>query len=375
LKILCSGYLLRYPLGGFSWHHLQYLVGLMQLGHEVTYCEDYGWEGSCYDPASDEMTDDPSYGIQYLTQLLKPFALEERWCFLAADGAAHGLTRAELAQICRETDLYITLSNMNTIPETGVCRRRILIDTDPVFTQIRGHGMEESFDNYHVLYTYAENIHQEGCSVPAAGTRWLPTRQPVVLNLWKTSHGNDNGPLTTIMNWSAYGDREHHGITYGQKDRQFRPFFSLPKKVNHTMELAVNAPDQVVQQLQEGGWVIVDPKARTTTPASFQDYIVRSKGEFSVAKHAYVVTCSGWFSDRSTGYLASGRPVILQNTGFSRILPCGEGLLTFDDELSAEKAILGLADNYEDHCLAARKIAEEYFDSRKVLNELLERSI
>jgi len=318
---------------------------------------------------------DPSYGSKYLDKLLKPYALEKRWCFLAADGVAHGFSRAELAQICRESDLYITLSNMNSIPETGLCRRRILIDTDPVFTQIRGHGMDESFDKYHVLYTYGENIHQEGCSVPTAGMRWLPTRQPVVLDLWRTTHGNHNGPLTTIMNWSAYGDREHHGITYGQKDRQFRAFFDLPKKVDQTMELAVDPPDQVAKQLQDGGWSIVDPKAQTITPTAFQDYIVRSKGEFSVAKHAYVVTCSGWFSDRSTGYLASGRPVILQNTGFSRFLPCGEGLLAFDDEHSAETAILGLAVNYEDHCRAARKIAEEYFDSQKVLGELLERSI
>lgn len=374
MKILCSGYLLRYPLGGFSWHHLQYLVGLKRLGYEVTYFEDYGWERSCYNPVSDDMTDDPSYGLKYLDELLKPFELDKRWCFLAADGVAHGLTRSELGQICRESDLYITLSNMNSIPETELCRRRILIDTDPVFTQIRGHGMEDSFDNYDVLYTYAENMHQEGCSVPTAGKRWLPTRQPVVLDLWSTARGNQDGPFTTIMNWSAYGDREYKGRTYGQKDRQFQPFFTLPNKIDQPMELAVNAPLPVVSQLQEGGWTIIDPKAQTITPAAFQQYVLRSKAEFSVAKHAYVITRSGWFSDRSTGYLASGRPVILQDTGFSQILPCGEGLLTFDDEHSAETAISMLADNYQDHCHSARKIAEEFFDSKKVLQELLDRS-
>src|SRR5262245_6775550 len=138
LKILVSGHLVRYPLGGHSWHHLQYLVGLQRLGHQVWFFEHYGWPDSCYDPVRNDMTSDPAYGLAYLAALLRPHELADRWCYLAEDGRAHGITREQLAQLCRECDLYLNLSNINWIPELEACRRRVLVDTDPVFTQIGG---------------------------------------------------------------------------------------------------------------------------------------------------------------------------------------------------------------------------------------------
>lgn len=374
MKIICSGNLIRYPLGGFTWHHLQYLVGLARLGHTVVYVEDFGWNDSCYDPERGEMTADPTYGIDYTLKLFKLYGLEKHWCYLAEDGTAHGMSRRRLAEHCRESDLYLNLSNINWIPEFELCERRVLIDTDPVFTQIGGHGMSKSFAQYQALFTYGENIHRPGCTMPTGGARWQPTRQPVVTSLWPISVGDTAAPFTTVMNWTAYGEREFEGKVYGQKDREFTPYFSLPNETGQFMEIALNAPQDVREQLASGGWWMTDPGAATRSPWTYQDYVRASRAEFSVAKHAYVTTHSGWFSDRTTGYLAMGRPAIVQDTGFSEFLPVGKGLLSFQTPDEAKVAIQQVNQDYAAHCHAARAVVEECFDSRQVLMELVERS-
>lgn len=367
--------MVRHPLGGLCWHHLQYLVGFQRLGHEVIFLEDYGWEGSCYDPARDCMTDDPAYGVSFLQNLLHPFGLDTSWCYLAADGRAYGMSREALAVYCDECDIYFNLSNINWIPELERCRRRVLVDTDPVFTQIGGFGMGGPFSQYDVLFTYGENVHRRGCEMPTGGARWLPTRQPVTLDLWPVTEGDKSAPFTTVINWSAYGDREYQGKTYGQKDREFASFFELPREVGEPMAMAVNGPPDVRCKLADGGWRLDDPRDVTRDTASYQRYIGESRAEFCVAKHAYVTTGSGWFSDRSAAYMAMGRPVVLQDTGFSRFLPCGEGLLAFRTHDEAVAAIQQVRKDYAVHCRAARSIAETYFDARQVLSSLLECSL
>jgi hypothetical protein len=375
MKILCSGHLVRYPLGGHSWHHLQYLVGLRRLGHEVTFFEHFGWPDSCYDPGRNEMTSDPAYGIEYLRMLLEPHGLQDRWCFLAENGTAHGMAREQLAQTCRECDVYFNLSNINWIPELELCRRRVLVDTDPVFTQIGGFGMGGPFSRYHMLFTYGENVHRHGCTMPSGGGSWLPTRQPVVLDLWQVVPAEPERPFTTIMNWSNFGEREWKGQVYGQKDREFTPFFSLPRDTGEPMKIAVNGPVEVRRRLRDGGWTLADPRAVTHTPCTYQQYLQSSLAEFCVAKHGYVITRSGWFSDRSSAYLASGRPVVLQDTGFSDFLPCGNGLLAYRTPGEAAAALQQVRSDYDGHCRAARAVAEECFDYRRVLGHLLEASV
>jgi hypothetical protein len=375
LKIVCSGHLVRYPLGGHSWHHFQYLVALRRLGHEVTFFEDYGWPTSCYDPERNIMTSDPGYGIGYLLELLQPHGLADRWCYLGEDGTAHGMPRERLAQLCRECDIYLTLSNLNWIPELEHCRRRVLVDTDPVLTQIGAHGFGKPFSWYDVLFTYGENVHRSGCSMPTAGVRWLPTRQPVVLDLWPVEPGDPSAPFTSVMNWSSVGDREHEGVIYGEKPREFAPFFCFPRDMGEPMELAINAPPDVQARLIGGGWRLVDARRVTRTPWTYQEYLKASRAEFAVARHAYVSTQCGWFSDRSTAYLAMGRPVILQDTGFSAFLPGDAGLLPYRTRQEAVAAMRQLRANYETHCRAARAVAEAHFDARRVLTSLLEGSL
>jgi hypothetical protein len=375
LKIICSGYLLRYPLGGFCWHHLQYLVGFKRLGHHVTYFEHSGWPLSCYDPSRNDMTSDPTYGLAFLRELFRGAGMQDDWCYLSEDEASHGMSREELAQACRESDLYVNLSNINWIDELDLCRRRVLVDTDPVFTQIGGFGMGGPWSQYHALFTYGENVHGVGCTMPTGGFRWLPTRQPVVRDLWRVTPGDPNSPFSTVMSWTAYGERKHAGEVYGQKDREFTPFFQFPRRTELKMELAVNAPIDVRNRLADGGWGIVNPLEVSRDPTEYQAYLRRSAGEFSVAKHGYVAAQCGWFSDRTTGYLASGRPAVVQDTGFSRNLPTGKGLLAFRTPDEAARALRSVRDNYDAHSAAARALIDEHFDSDRVLSNLLTRSI
>ncbi|HTL54729.1 MAG TPA: hypothetical protein VL361_03585 [Candidatus Limnocylindrales bacterium] len=372
MKIICSGHMVRYPLAGQSWHHLQYLVGLKRLGHEVIFFEHFGWPDACYDPVTNTLSPDPTYGIAYVNELLRPHGLENSWCYLSEDGSSHGLSREALHQACREADLYLNISNINWIPELEDCRCRVLIDTDPVFTQIGAHGMGGPFTRYHRLFTYGENVHRPGCEMPTAHMSWLPTRQPVVPDCWPVSPGQAEAPFTTIMNSMSFAPRRYQGRFYGQKDIEFEPFLSLPLQVEQPMEIALNAPKEVRKRAVEQGWRLADPRKVTQTPTVYQSYLSSSHAEFSVAKHGYVSTSCGWFSDRSTGYLATGRPVVVQDTGFSRVLPTGLGLLSFSTHTEALQCIEKLQNNYDDHCRAARQLVEEYFDAPKVLTDLLE---
>lgn len=320
------------------------------------------------------MTSDPAYGIGYLRRVLPP-VFANRWCYLAEDGSSFGISREELTQACLESDVYLNLSNINWIPELELCKRRVLIDTDPVFTQIGGFGIGGRFSRYQACFTYGENVHKAGCEMPTAGVRWLPTRQPVVLDLWPASPGDPNAAFTSVMNWSAYGDREYQGKVFGQKDREFSPFWSLPSETAQPMEMAINAPLEVRQRMASGGWRLAHPGEVTRDPWTYQRYLRASRGEFGVAKHAYVVTKSGWFSDRSSAYLAMGRPVVVQDTGFSDFLPSGAGLLPFRTPQEAVRAIGKLNHDYPRHCRAARSVIEEHFDAQQVLTRLLEQSI
>ena len=375
LKILCSGLLIRHPVGGLIWHHLQYLVGFRQLGHDVTFLEHFGWRNSCYDPSQNAMTSDPTYGIAYLRNLLEPHGLAGRWCYLAEDGRVHGMSFHELSAACRECDVYLNLSNLDWIDELEQCSRRVLVDTDPVLTQTGAFGSGGPLSKYHALFTYGENVHQPGCSMPTAGARWHPTRQPVVLDLWPVHPPVREGPFTTVMSWKGYPDVKHEGRVYGQKDREFEPYYSLPRQIGERMELATSPPASTVDRLTAGGWNVIDPLSVTREPSSYQRYIRASRAEFSVAQHAYVSTRCGWFSDRSTAYLATGRPVVVQDTGFSDWLVSDGGVMPFRTRNEAIARIDDVNGRYEFHCREARRVAEQYFDARRVLTDLLDRAL
>jgi len=381
LRILVLGYIVRGPMGGMTWHHLQYFLGLHQMGHDVYFLEDSGdTEYSCYDPSRNTTDQNPSYGLEYANQVFKKIGLENKWGYYDNHQKQwHGPLAETALKIIKDADLLLNLSCSNTLRSWLYdVPIRVLIDTDPVFTQIRNLADPERLDfskQHTAFFTFGENFKQEGCLIPDDGISWKPTRQPVVLDAWPEVSGKEKAPFTTVMKWESYPGKNHNGRYYGMKAECFDDFMDLPKKTNSIMELAVSDSAAPRQRLIENGWHLSSPQKISSDPWKYQEYIQQSKAEFSIAKHGYVAGRTGWFSERSACYLASGRPVILQDTGFSDWLKTDFGLIPFNDAREALFAIEEINNNYVRHSRNARELAEAYFSSDKVLTALIEKSI
>ena len=377
LRVVVCGYVVRGPLGGLAWHHLQYVLGLHRMGHDVLFVEDSDDYESCYDPRTDAMGADPSYGLSFAADAFDRLGLGDRWGYYDqhTDRWSGPISSDAVARIC-SADVLLNVSAVNPprawwedVP------RRALIDTDPAFTQLR--HLQNPFDGEQAraahtnFFTFAENVGGIG-EVPDDGLPWQPTRQPVVIDSWPVVAAERTAPWTTVMQWDSYKERRHAGVLYGMKSRSFEPYFNLPRRLpDERLTLAVGNPTAPRSRLEAIGWGVVDPITITRTPWTYREFVQASKGEFGVAKHGYVVSRSGWFSERTAGYLASGKPAVVQDTAFTEWLPTGEGLFAFTD---LEEAVAGLAAvdaDYERHCLAARDLAAAYFGHAQVLDDLL----
>ncbi len=379
LRIVVLGYIVRGPLGGLVWHHLQYLIGLQKMGHEVFFLEDSDDYPSCYRPGLFELTTDASYGLKFISDISGQYIPGIKWAYYDAHRLQwHGSTREETVSFCRSADILLNLSGSNPLREWVLkIPQRVFIDTDPVFTQIRhltDAGAATLANQHNCFFSFGENFGRQNCSMPDDNLKWKHTRQPVVSEIWQASPGNPKAKWTTVMQWDSYQKREYNGKIYGMKSSSFDPFFELPLLINESFEIAMGGATAPKDKISSRGWIIKDPLAVTKTPETYKDYIRSSKGEWSVAKQGYVAAGSGWFSERSCCYLASGRPVVIQDTGFSAFLETGRGLLCFTNTKEAVAAINEINSNYPVHCNSARDIAEEYFGYRKVLNNLIEKT-
>ena len=379
LRIVVLGYIIRGPLGGMAWHHLQYVLGLKQLGHEVLFLEDSDDYPSCYDPSTHVIGTDPSYGLRFADQAFARLELADCWAYYDAHRKRwYGPASDSAMRFCRDAEVLINVSGVNPIRRwLESIPVRVLIDTDPVFTQIRHLNDQAARDRaaqYNAFFSFGELIETSDNSIPDDGLDWHATRQPVVLDAWPADEGAADGRFTTVMQWDSYPAIEFDGQRYGMKSESFDIVRRLPGRVKRPLEIALGGSSAPRQELQRLGWRLVDPLAVTRDPWTYQAYLHSSRGEFSVAKHGYIAGRSGWFSERTACYLATGRPAVVQDTGFSRHLPCGEGLWAFDTADSAKEALQQVDVNYRAQCRAARDLAAEYFDSRKVLPSLLERS-
>jgi hypothetical protein len=242
---------------------------------------------------------------------------------------------------------------------------------DPLFTQVGRFGGGVA-DEHHVHFSYGANIGRPGCTVPTAGISWLPTVPPVVADLWEGEQVPAGAVFTTVASWNAYGTVVSGEETYGQKDQEILRLMHLPSLTSQKLELALSGGSEVRERLHAAGWSIRDGGEVSTEVETYRRYITGSRGEFSAAKHAYVKTRSGWFSDRSVCYLAAGLPVVLQDTGFSEWLPAGRGVLAFSSVDEAADCIARVNADYAGHRRAAREIAHEVFDYRVVLPRLLD---
>jgi hypothetical protein len=378
LRIIVLGYIVRGPMGGMAWHHLQYVMGLWALGHDVYFVEDSDdtpW--CCYDPTRSVTDSNPTYGLQFATDTFERAGLGGRWAYYDAHSSRwFGPCAGRISEVCASADLLLNLSGANPLrPWLMDVPVRVLIETDPVFTQIRNltdSVRRERALRHTAFFSFGENIGLSRATIPDDGLPWQATRQPIILAAWPITPGPPCGKFTTVMQWDSYAASEYEGRRYGMKSDSFAPYFDLPGSVGQILELAVGNSSAPRSLLRNKGWVLRDPGEVTRDPWTYQQYLQQSKAEFSVAKQGYVVSRSGWFSERSAAYLASGRPALLQETGFSDWLSTGSGVIPFKTPAEALAGIEEINCNYEFHCRAARAIAEEYFDARKVLSRLIE---
>ncbi|MCC6679835.1 MAG: glycosyltransferase [Phycisphaeraceae bacterium] len=378
MRILVLGYIVRCPLGGMAWHYLQYALGLRQLGHDVFFFEDSDLhEACCYDPSRHAVDEDPTFGLAFSDKLFREVGLEHRWAYF--DGHRnrwHGPRAHDAVDIARFADVLINISGSNPIRSWHErVPVRAFIDTDPVFEQIRQltvpDRLQRAQQHTH-LFTFGLCIPAGTAQTPNDGHAWLPTRQPICLEYWPSQPPKPDAHYTTVMQWVSYKPRQYQGRHYGQKSDSFEPYFDLPRRSGADLELAVGSVVTPRQRLLQQGWHIADPLAVTRDVWTYRSYIQESKGVFAVAKHGFVQGRCGWFSERSATYLASGRPVITQDTGFSDHLPTGVGLLAFNDPDEAVEALRRVNADYPAHCRAARRVAEDHFESSAVLTDLLE---
>ena len=361
--------------GGATWAVLQYLLGFKRLGHEIYFVEPL--TNGHLRPQGTPLRG--SENATYFRAVMREAGLSDTSALLL-EGTKEtaGLAYDRIKEIAERADLLINISGM--LKDENLIARipaRVYLDLDPAFNQLwhAADGIDVGFDGHTHFVTVGEGIGQPQCAVPTCGLSWMTTKQPVVLAEWPAANGIRRDALTAIGNWRGYGSIEHGGVFYGQKAHSLRQFFELPRLTQEKFLLAFSIhPEERkdLAALATNGWELIDPNLAAGTPAQYRQFIQTSKAEFGIAKSGYVESQCGWFSDRSVCYLASGRPVIAHDTGFSRYLPAGEGLFSFQTKVDVLSAVEEINRDYSRHSRAARALAEEYFDSDKVLTRLLD---
>ena len=379
-KIVLLGMMTPIPVGGVVWQNIHYLIGLQRLGFDVYYVEQHSRSPSMF--METEQCDGTGRAVAFIAAVMNRFDLGDRWCYQALhdDGRFFGLSETKLRELFESAELIINLhGGTQPLPEHAATGRLIYVGTDPVALEIRLHNNVRSTIDFlapHVaFFTFAENLGNADCRLPVSERfKFMPTRQPLVLDFWAESN-SPGEHFTTVGNWHQNGRSvQFDGRTYTwSKDVEFGKFIDLPRRTSQTFELALsNCPAEAQQLLQQKGWRLRDAWEFSRDPEAYRSYIQNSRGEFTVAKEQNVELRSGWFSDRSATYLAAGRPVITQETGFSNILPTGEGLFGFTESGEILEAIAAINGDYEKHARAAREVARGYFSHELVLGRLLE---
>jgi hypothetical protein len=382
VRIVVSGLIATYPVAGVAFDYLQYVRGLAALGHHVTYLEDTGqW---VYSPRLQTYTDACGENLRHLEAALARGGDTVPWAFRDAAGTLHGMDERRLRALCRAADLFLNVSGCcwfrDEYRPSGVAA---YVDTDPCYSQAKLAAADGGAADEHVAYSaamirrhdvffsFAESIGRPECAIPTAGLVWHPTRHPIVLADWPAAPPAAGGAFTTVMSWKTdVTPPVVGGRVYGGKDVEFAKIRTLPRRCGAPLEIALSGAAPV-DALRAAGWRIVDARDVSGTLDAYQAYLAASRGELSVAKEAYVATRSGWFSTRSASYLASGRPVVVQDTGLAAHHPVGEAILPFRDLDEAAAALAEVERDYPRRVRRAREIAAADFDATRVLERLL----
>lgn len=365
LKVLMSGMVAGVPgHGGASWAVLQWVLGLRSLGHDVMLVEPV-----------DELSPDR---LTYFEAMVSAFGLEGRAALVTPARSTAGATPTEVGEFAASCDLLINTSGVLRDPELlEPVPVRAYLDLDPAFTQVwhEVYGIDLGLEAHTHFVTVGLNVGRPGCCVPTGGRDWITTLPPVDVDRWKPPRAVSTEAWTTVANWRGYGNADHGGVRYGQKAHSWRSLLDLPALtgVRLAPALAIHPHERTdLASLHGNGWQLLDPGVVAGDPSSYHEFVCGSRGELGVAKEGYVVSGSGWFSDRSACYLAAGRPVVAQDTGWSRHLPVGEGLFCFRDSHEAAAAIDAAMTGYRRASAGARAVAAELFDARRVLPPILE---
>ena len=384
-RLLVMGFMAGCPISGVIWQHLHYIIGLQRLGHEVFYVEDSARHP--YHPEKGAWLPEYGYAARTLRELAAEFGFADKWSFCARyidrDETA-GLTRHEVLDLYRDVDAILNVCGAQEVNEDLRENDRLLyIDSDPGVEQIKvdqapGHTIDY-LARHHRLFTFGENVGTSTFPVPTHGLNWLPTRQPIVTDLWRTDSPPPQGAIfTSIANWntSDLKDMEWRGERFlWNKAPQFLRHLAAPHAAGEPFELAVSMHDgETRDAFAQNGWQLRGAFDLSMNRDVYRDYIQRSKGEFTVAKDQYVRLHTGWFSDRSACYLAAGRPVITQQTGFTAHYGGDAGLFAFETVEEVAEAVKMINADYAHHSRAAAEIAREFFEAEKVLRSLLDRA-
>lgn len=375
-RIVVAGWVTGLPTASFFWHAVAFAVGFSDAGHDVWFLEDSGDDPWCYDPVAEEMDPTARYGVAFLAREMAAIGMSERWAFRhGPSGRYDGMSEEQVADVLATADVFVNVSLTTPMrPEYQRIPHRLGIDTDPVFSQVkiaRGDwNIAHVPDTHTRLFTFGRP------PLPAQQHEWVPTRQPVATRFWPVEPlpGAD-AAFTTVMSWRAYEPVSFDGVEYGAKDVTMEPLLDLPRRTSAHLSIALgggNAHPQGKRILLDNGWTLTDPMDANRSSEVFRQFLAGSAGELGVAKHGYVASRSGWFSERTCCYLASGRPAVVTDTGWPDWLPEGKGLLAYTTADEAAAALDEVLADPEHHARAARKLVEEHFEAAQVCTALLD---
>ncbi|HEY6550191.1 MAG TPA: hypothetical protein VIY71_03210 [Solirubrobacterales bacterium] len=377
--ILVSGAIANKPLsGGEAWVRMSWVRGLRRLGYDVCLVEQID-SSRCVDSEGRPVPLERSVNLSTFESAVASLAPGCSAALICDGGRTTiGLDLEEVVERARDAELLVNISGHLEIESIKAApRRRAYVDVDPGFTQIwAAQGADARLEGHDAYFTVGENIGTAECSIPTGGLEWLPLPPPVTLEDWPVMPVAADDRFTTVATWrSPLGTLSHGDVDFQGKHHQWRRVAELPRLSSQRFEIALQIhpgdwEDQAA--LQASGWGLVDPREVARDPLAFRSYVQGSAAEFSVAHPVYVETASGWLSDRTVRYLASGRPALVQDTGAGKRYPLGEGLLTFGTVGEAVTGAAAIASDYEAHSQAARSLAETYFDSDLVLGRFLE---
>jgi hypothetical protein len=367
----------NHPLhaAGNTWAFLQWVLAFREAGWDVWMVEDQSTAKLVDAQKKPWPTLEGSANLAHWNSVIDEFGLRDRATLLVDGEAAN---KPELVKFARDAEFFFNISgHFHQADVMGAVPHRVYVDLDPAFTQIWAevYNSAMNLEPHDIFMSIGGKLGQSDCRSPLAGRKWLPIGVPVALDHFTLPNLEQPGESwTTFTHWYGYPAVEYEGQWYGNKSEEFEKLARLPQRTHAKLEIAtdLHEEDPTTTLFRDGGWSLVDARPLNTPWQKYRDYAAASRGEFCVAKNGYVRSRCGWFSDRSAMYLALGRPVILQDTGWPEFYPTGEGLLAFDDEAGAIAALDEIERDPVRHARAARAIAEQYCAGPVVVNRFLE---